>query len=294
MKPMLAATPESLLHLRYPVLASPKLDGIRCVVVDGVPLTRKLLGIPNRHIAKTIADAGLPALDGEITLRDIDGRKATFQEISSAVMSVNGTPDFEYHVFDSFETPRASFRDRHGVVVVFVTGAKLPWLKVVPHTELTGPEQLVAFEQKAVDTDGYEGIMLRSVTGLYKFGRSTANEGWLLKVKRFTQEEAEVVGFEELQENTNSATTDNLGHTKRSTHKSGMRGLKALGALTVRNAHGIFNVGTGFDAAQRDALWQVRETLVGRTVTFKYNAAGMKDVPRFPVFIGFRDPADMS
>ena len=287
MKPMLAATPESLTSLKYPTIASPKLDGIRCVVVDGKPLSRKHLDIPNRHIAKTIADAGLPGLDGELMV------KGTFQAVSSAVMSQDGAPDFEYHVFDTFENPSAPFAARHAAVAAFVAGARLPWLKLVPHTEIAGPEQLVAFEEKAV-ADGFEGIMLRSPDGLYKYGRSTEREGWLLKVKRFTQEEAEVVGFTELETNGNVATTDNLGHTKRSSHKAGKRGLNSLGALTVRNAHGTFNVGTGYSAKQRDELWAERESLVGKTVTFKYNKAGMKDVPRFPVFVGFRDPRDMS
>jgi DNA ligase-1 len=286
MKPMLAATPDTLLYINYPVLASPKLDGIRCVIIDGKPMSRKLLSIPNAHVRKTIEAAGLPELDGELMV------KGTFQDVTSAIMSQSGAPDFEYHVFDTFTAPRSPFASRTESVEEYVKKRNLPWLKYVPHTLITGPEELIAFEQKAVEQDGFEGIMIRSTTGLYKYGRSTANEGWLLKVKRWTQEEAEVIGVEELMENTNGATTDNTGATKRSSHKSGMRGLNALGAVTVRNARGTFNIGTGFTSKQRAALWQ--ENLVGRTVTFKFNEAGMKDVPRFPVFIGFRDPADMS
>ena len=288
MKPMLAATPESLLHLQYPVLASPKLDGIRCLIIDGKPVSRKLLPIPNAHIRKTIEAAGLPELDGELMV------KGSFQDVTSAVMSQSGTPDFEFHVFDTFRNPKASFKDRYAAVAEFVEKAGLPWLKLVQHTIIRKAEELIDFEAWAVDESGYEGIMIRSEAGLYKYGRSTEREGWLLKVKRWTQEEAEVVGYEELMENTNAATTDNVGGTKRSSHKSGLRPLGALGALTVKNAHGTFNIGTGFNAAQREAFWKEKDSLIGRTVTFKYNEAGMKDVPRFPVFVGFRDSRDMS
>src|SRR3990172_7746708 len=35
-KPMLSATVESIYNLKYPLLVSPKIDGIRCLVVGGV------------------------------------------------------------------------------------------------------------------------------------------------------------------------------------------------------------------------------------------------------------------
>ena len=40
-KPLLAETVEDISKLRYPLLASPKLDGIRCVKLNGKALTRK-------------------------------------------------------------------------------------------------------------------------------------------------------------------------------------------------------------------------------------------------------------
>lgn len=288
MKPLLAAAPETLTTIKYPVLASPKYDGIRCLIIDGEPMSRKLLAIPNRHIRKVIKAANLPALDGELIV------KGTFQAVTSAVMSEDGKPDFEYHVFDTFLDPKVPFTARIEAVAEFVRAAKLPWLKVVTHATLYSADDLVRYEATCVDEKGFEGVMLRSPDGPYKFGRSTEREAYLLKVKRFTQEEAEVIGFEELETNLNAATTDNLGHTKRSSAKAGKKGVGALGSFIVKNAHGIFNVGTGMDAKQRADYWQRREALLGEFITFKYNKAGMKDVPRFPVFIAIRDKRDMS
>jgi DNA ligase-1 len=54
-----------------------------------------------------------------------------------------------------------------------------------------------------------------------------------------------------------------------------------------------FKVGTGFTQAQRDELWGKKAGMVGKIIKFRYFPTGMKDAPRFPTFVGFRDPRDM-
>jgi hypothetical protein len=73
--------------------------------------------------------------------------------------------------------------------------------------------------------------MLRDPNGPYKFGRSTRKEGYLLKLKRFCDSEAEVIGVVELMHNGNEAKTNALGRTERSTRKAGKTGMGVLGAL---------------------------------------------------------------
>jgi DNA ligase-1 len=141
--------------------------------------------------------------------------------------------------------------------------------------------------------------MIRDPHGLYKFGRATAKSGELLKIKRFVDDEAVVVGVEELMHNENEAKTNALGRTERSTAKAGLRGAGTLGKLIVRRQDGVeFGIGTGFTAQQRADLWDHRRRrgpLVGKLVTYKHFAnAGVKDAPRFPVFKAFRDATDLS
>jgi DNA ligase-1 len=141
--------------------------------------------------------------------------------------------------------------------------------------------------------------MVRSLTAPYKYGRSTAKEGGLVKVKRFEDSEALVVGVEERMHNGNEATVDHLGHTKRSTHQANKTGRGDLGALVcILDPHSAinvrFNVGSGFTDAQRAELWAIRDQLPGRIVKFRhFAAAGVVEAPRFPVFIGFRHPDDL-
>lgn len=52
-----------------------------------------------------------------------------------------------------------------------------------------------------------------------------------------------------------------------------------------------YNNGT---QAMRAGIWGSREAYLGKIVTYKSQAVGMKDKPRSPVFRGFRTPVDMS
>jgi DNA ligase-1 len=139
--------------------------------------------------------------------------------------------------------------------------------------------------------------MIRDPNGPYKAGRSTLKEGYLLKLKRFVDAEAEVVGYQELFHNANEATTNVFGRTERSGHRENMIPMGMLGALTVRGINGtykdrVFNVGTGYDEATRIQLWKERGTLAGRIITYRFQEIGSKDKPRVPTWQGFRDPAD--
>ena len=285
-KPLLAGTIEDTSTIKYPVLASPKLDGIRCLIIDGKAVSRNLKPIPNHHIRTLLEKhlAGL-SLDGEL----ISG--PTFQSSTSAVMGRDGAPDFTYNVFDiaGSESP---FNNRLRRLGQIVNQLDLPWLKIVSHEYRTQESELLTYETTCL-AQGYEGVMVRSLDGRYKQGRSTLKEGILLKLKRFTDAEAEVIGFEEQMHNGNEATTNELGRTARSSHKANMTGLNTLGALRVRFNGIEFNIGTGFDAATRAELWRNKNTLPGMTVKFKYQAVGVLEAPRFPVFLGFRALGDL-
>jgi DNA ligase-1 len=155
-------------------------------------------------------------------------------------------------------------------------------------------DAILTWEESYLAT-GYEGVMLRHPDGPYKHGRSTAKEAWLLKVKRFVDAEAKVIGFSEAQHNANEAKRNELGQLERSSHKAGKVGKQTLGALMVKDLKtGVeFDIGTGFTADQRHLLWCIGENLIGKVVKYKSQPTGVKDKPRFPVFLGFRDKVDM-
>jgi DNA ligase-1 len=285
MKPMLAGSIKSLDEIVYPAYCSEKLDGIRCCVVDGVPLSRNFKPIPNWHIRKMIS-ACPSGFDGEI----ISGKN--FQETTHNVMSENGEPDFIYDVFDwLFDNPDEGYLKR----IKRLEAEKVPSFvrKVLP-TEIKNEKELLKFEKTCL-ANGMEGVMLRVGDGGYKWGRSTTREGYLLKLKRFMDSEAVVLEIVEKMTNDNVADKDAFGRTKRSTAMDGMTPADTMGALKVRDIKtGIeFSLGSGFNDEIRSEVWANKKKYIGKIVKYKSQEIGAKDAPRFPVFLGFRSKQDM-
>lgn len=284
-KPMLAcSTIPPIEALDYPVMASPKLDGIRCLIVDGKPVSRKLKPIPNRHIQQELGKLNLPELDGELMLKSGD-----FNSVQSSIMSEDGKPDFEYVVFDNFADPKLPYGSRYTKALLKDYPSVIKFVSnVVVHSAKQMQEVLTEWLN-----EGYEGAIVRDPSGPYKFGRSTLNQGWMLKLKVFNDAEATIIGVTELEHNDNEATIDALGHTVRSSHSANQCAGDTLGALVCEYKGEEFKIGSGFDAAERSRLWAIRDKLPGQLVTFKYQEITKYGKPRFPVYKGLRSKEDV-
>jgi len=318
-KPMLACSElPDFETLRYPLVASPKLDGIRCVVRDGLALTRSLKPVPNKKLRELLQRPELEGLDGELMAGE------TFQDVTSAVMSHDGETDgITFNVFDHHTDPALPFQERYRRALDIATIERLQerhFVRAVEHVLITSGEELATYEQHQLKK-GYEGIMLRDPNGLYKWGRSTMREGALLKVKRFEDAEAIVVGFEPLYVNENEQKRDERGYAKRSSSKEGLVMTSRLGAFILQfpneerpctackadkrtsstswceeclgSGKLTFRCGSGTTDVQKDHFWRIQEDLLLATVKFKHQPHGAKDAPRSPVFLGFRDRSDM-
>lgn len=300
-KPLLADTleGENADQIQYPVLASAKLDGIRAIVCGGTVWSRNLKPIPNQSVQTLIGQEALTGLDGELIVGSPCDPKC-YRNTSSGIMSQDGHPEFKFYVFDTVPEltgfdPR-EFSWRYEKIKEWMDDHRESYghlVEIVPHELIESADHLIEFEQKCLAV-GFEGIMIRSLSGKYKYGRSTLKEGILLKLKRFMQTEATVVGFAERMHNGNEATKDALGRTERSSHKENLVGRGDLGALEVVMASSPetsvrFTIGTGFDDTLRTEIWNNKEKYLNKTVTFKYFAVGDYSAPRFPVFVGFRE-----
>jgi DNA ligase 1 len=255
---MLASNVE-LESVIYPVYVTPKYDGIRCVIRGGKALSRQLKPIPNRHVQKMLK--GCPEnLDGELICHG-----KTFNQIQSEIMREDGEPEFSFYVFDIVDT-KAPYLDR----MEKLEDMELPAVckKVIP-SEIKNEEELLEAEREAVEEFDFEGLMIRTGDGPYKYGRSTAKQGYLCKLKRFTDAEAEIIGYDELMHNNNEQTTDALGYAKRSQKKEGMI------------------------PAGRQDYWNRKEEMIGKLVKYRFQESGAKDLPRFPTFLGIRHPDDL-
>jgi DNA ligase-1 len=147
---------------------------------------------------------------------------------------------------------------------------------VIPQTEVdldsyVGELQFKEFNKEAID-NGYEGIMIKDVDGVYECKRSVK---WL-KQKPYIEVSLAVVGIEE-------GTGKNEGR---------------LGALICEGEddgkHIRVNVGSGFTDEQRQEFWTDQNSMINQIVEIRADAATLNqdsnDVYslRFPRFLRFR------
>lgn len=286
---MLAGKITNLEALRFPLLASPKLDGIRATVLNEDVISRNNKLIRNRFVQQTFGLNIFEGFDGELIVGDPTS-PSCFRDTSSGVMSEDGQPDVTFYLFDHCGEIYKDhpFKKRLNDLKSLITDCKHPRVKVVPHLTIKTLDELLRYEEVCLGK-GYEGVMLRDPEGPYKHGRSTEKEGWLLKLKRFADSEAIILDSIELRHNLNEKGADG----KRTSHAAGKVAGGVLGAWLVRDVKtkAEFEVGTGFTAAQRVEFWRMRNRLKGRMITYKHLLTGGKgNIPRPPcVFKWFRE-----
>jgi DNA ligase-1 len=297
-RPMLSAKLERG-SVQFPVLVSAKIDGIRCVMHGGRPTSRTGKILPNlklRLAVRKYKDV-LEGLDGEIVVGP-PAAPNVYNKTMSGIMSEGTDPDFTYLVFDWIGEPQLKYHYRYRHIRQEMEANLPPWCQVLPQTICRTLEELEAAEEEFI-AKGYEGIIVRSPNAPYKFGRSTVKQGYLLKLKRYEDSEAKILGFDELYANENPAYFDEQGFTRHTSHKAGQVAKGTLGALQVSllaDPAIRFNIGTGFDMSTRDWFWAHRDVLLGKIVKFKYMPHGVLEstgVPRHPVYLGLRDPIDL-
>jgi DNA ligase-1 len=299
--PMLAVEVD-LEKLTFPCYGSPKLDGVRatCHHETGAAMSRNNIAIPCDYVQEQFG-MDWAGLDGELIVGPWNAKDVFNRTTRNGVMTEDAKPDFQFVVFDYYNDPNPNrpYEERYerlrwafDNMPKSVSRGRLVLLQQVLITSL---DHLTEYAESNIEA-GYEGTMVRRRDGIYKFGRSTAKQGYLLKVKKFQDDEAIIVGAEELMSNQNEAEIGEVGQTKRSTKKEGLVPMNMLGALVVKDVKtGVFfNIGSGFDMEMRAYLWEQHKSgeLYGKIVTYKHFPIGAKDKPRFPIFKGIRHPAD--
>lgn len=295
MKPMLAARDAKLEDLKYPLLASPKLDGVRAIVLNGKILSRKLEPFPNPYVHKLFDLLHLNNVDGELIVGSPTDEQV--RNITSGAMNrKSGEPDVTFHIFDIVDTIE-DYEARYAVLAQLEPGLRAYKVRLVEHTLIKNSIDLLAFENDCLEM-GYEGVICRALNQPYKFGRSTLKEGGMVKLKRFVDAEAQVLRVNEEMENTNKAEKDKLGRTKRSKAQAGMVGKDRAGELECVGLEAPFE-GVKFIVPLGGAgdigkawWWKNRARPLFPVITFKYFPKGVKDKPLLPTYVGIRERWD--
>ncbi len=301
MKPMLACDyVES--KLKFPLIAQPKIDGVR-----GLNLTGKLTG----RSLKTHDNIATTAFYSHPVFIGLDGELAANEEThadlcrltTSAVGTIKGTPFTLWHLFDiinertlhlPYEKRLEALQDHYNKMRDnFPEYANR--VRVIPHVVVGNLETLLYYDTLWL-AKGYEGTILRDPNGKYKQGRSTPTEGGLLRIKRFTDGEAVVDSVEEGQTNNNEATINPTGHTERSTHQENMVPNGMVGRLNCTDCKTglpIIVAPGRMPHADRIAYLQFPERILKETIKYKHFNKGVKDKPRFPTFQCIKAKSDI-
>lgn len=284
--------------LQFPYIAQPKIDGVRGIHLYGQPQlsSRSLKPFGNKLVP--LVFPCLEGIDGELTYGSITA--SDLCRTTTSVVNTHNDGRASSLVLNAFDyvTPATislGYIERYAALETILLANCSSNVRLVPYQVVSTLEELQAFEQQCL-TEGYEGVILRSPSGLYKNGRTTVRENTYLRIKRFTQEDAVVTTLVEALENTNEPVTNALGRSERSTHQENLIGKSMVGSLicTDIKTGKTITVGPGkMTHKERSAYWHTPSTIIGKTISYKSFQHGTKDLPRFPTFESIRIEEDL-
>jgi DNA ligase-1 len=209
-----------------------------------------------------------------------------FDKITSSVrrtVNIQENMELAYHAFD-IPVKDLTFTQRYEKLSSRLskhTDARINLVKTL-HCSVA-PDPIVFINE------GYEGAMYRNSAGLYKFGKRSSD---ILKYKIMQDAEATVVDLVELVEHEKlivpKGTPGSKKYADGTYYKNGESTPKnSMGAILCKLDNGkTFEIGSGFDDATRKQIWKDRP--IGKVLTFKYQELSKDGIPRFPVFLRWR------
>lgn len=287
MKPMLAISYDET-KIQFPCVCQPKYDGVRCLTFEDENgeihlLSRKGKEYNIPHIKQWASEhKHLLPLDGEI----YNHKELTFQEIVSAVKKESEiTSQLSYVVYDipvenmkfaSMTTfPYVCSDYETDCTMVYPGSNRLYRLCIIDGLPDKGSikisgwricnsfDDIKHYHDECVE-DGYEGIIIRNIDGIYEFGFKSNN---LIKYKEFVDDEFDIVDVVE-------ATGRDAG--------------TAVFVCITKNGK-KFNVKPKGDKKLRSEYFSNREKYINKKLTVKYQGLSDDGIPRFPSGIAIRD-----
>lgn len=220
--PMLAYNKDyDLSKIKYPVYVQRKYNGIRCMIIAGHPFTRSWQPIENTFVNKMIRElysrCGSWYIDCELSLFGPDDGKEDFHENESFFSTrITDSRKFYTYMFDSLQlgTPGMLVTPYYvrddNVQTLNASYIKMHELCSTQSIERVLIHNAGQLEDYAESNQHWEGLVIRSTHGRYKMGRSTFNEGYMLKYVPWHYAEGSVCGVKEEREQMAYASTRGL------------------------------------------------------------------------------------
>lgn len=280
-----------------PMYASVKMDGIRCLIINGDLISRSGKPLPNQLLRDESRIKKLMVWcekTGHVVDGEIWSPGMRFEEITSIVMTKINPIDPEEHDLTLWAFDCLTYEEwqSQSSIQFEFRPIRLPedTQRVKQHL-IEDADQLQKLYNYFIGMDD-EGLIVRDCTGYYKWGRCTTKEANIFKLKEVDDIDAVVIGYGPLETMVEGAEreTNEFGRLKTVHRQELKQDTEALGYLLVRDEKGReFRVGSGFKMHERLRYWKERTTLTGQWIKIKSTAHGVKDLPRQPIFKGFRD-----
>ncbi len=278
--PMLANTydpkKKSGKGIAFPCYVQPKLDGLRCIVYerDGQLLYQsrtagyfETMSHLTPYLQPVFKKYPNLILDGELYTTEIP-----FEELAGLIkkkklsdLDKERLKVVEYHIYDVVDQ-KETFEERYNMIEQLFQKEFIFIGSPIKKVFTTLVNDISSFKHKFTEFvyEGYEGIMLRNVEGLY---RCNYRSNDLQKYKEFLESEYEIVNF-----------TEGDGRDKGS----------VIWVCKTEDGRD-FNVRPKGEMKQRQEWFKNGSKYIGKKLTVIYQELSEKGVPRFPVGKAVRD-----
>ena len=295
-KPMLAPNETiDIKTLKYPLLVSYKLDGIRCIFRNGEMTSRALKQFPNiqlrarfEHLSK-MSKVNNVLLDGELL-----AKSTTFNKLSGLTRQLDHPlpKDLYFYAFDAVKDQQydVPFKDRLNILLLGYEHTPITNVKVVEQRVLFNVAEVNKYYEEALDW-GCDGLILRDPNGKYKFGRGTVKEGLIYKMKPFQTFDAKILDVIQATEVRDGAEKkiNELGRSVTSKKKDDRILIDKASAFVVKYEGKELKVTIAMTDKEKKEVWKNRCQYIGVMIEYKGMIVGSKNLPRHPVFLRFRD-----
>lgn len=280
-KPMLAPSKlADVTNLDFPVMIQPKYDGFRATYIPNIGfVSRTGKTFRNKNLPeyfKSIYGIADTVLDGEFYVPN-----TPFQDLSRTVSTEDAeiAVDLRFAVFDA--VPLSDWNNRSSSLVysdrltlLRTTVNRIsdyPKIIDTPTDTVNNSAELVSIYKNHL-TKGLEGSMIKTIDGLYKWGRCGV-KGQVLKLKPFKSEDLVVTGL-----------FDGKGKLE-----------GTIGGLLCKykGQDDFVRVGTGFTMADRQEVSANPENYIGKVAEIKYMEHTKDGNLRHPVFARWRPDKDV-
>ncbi len=265
-------------QVTYPIYVQPKLDGYRCIYNSGYMWSRAGKPFGNKHLAAyfgKLFNMQDYVLDGELFVPGLNFNKL------QTILNTYEAPlpkGLKFVVYDcvpvkdwTAQNCKKPYSDRLKQLRKVLNDVVADY-----NTVIDIPNDLAETSKEAIDLyktylkKGYEGVMLKSPEGFYKWKRTTIRSGEMLKLKPFKTVDLVI-----------ESIYDGEGKFE------GMAG----GVVVNFDNHSV-RVGSGFDVSTRKKMAKSPSDFIGKTIEIQYFEVTEEGSLRFPTFKRFREEKD--